>query len=257
MTRPGRAQRPMRRKRFGRPGQALVEFAILLPTLVIITLGGVALNSAIQGQSLMQQAVNHAALVGARDAYDPCLPNDEQGFALTPAPNAHLPGYLDVYYAFWNVLNSSTLFTNPGQIPTNFSPANAAQAPPNAAPLGQVSISCSNSQATCALPPPAYSCPVQSWNPVSMQSWSNTNPNPATGLTDCFQGGGSRTAGVGVPFDNGCHKMWAGGVITVSVTVNLKLPWSPLTQFVKLTATAAEQIEPFRQHSCTPGIAPC
>ena len=228
MTRVNHVQR-VHRRRFGRAGQALVEFAILLPTLVIVTLGGVALNSSIDGQSLLQQAVNHAALVGARDAFDPCLPGDAVGDTGT-WPSFQQRGWLDVYSGFADVLNASTLFT--GQVPAWESPSWAEPAP---APALKVDIYCSNT---------ITSPPVQTWNPATINAWSAANAGGA-----CYQ--------AGQPYDKGCHKMWAGGIITVTTTVNLKLSWSPLTQFVKLTATAAEQIEPFRQHTCAASVAVC
>src|SRR5438105_3529517 len=87
--------RPRRRARRNRHGQSAVEFAILLPALVLIAFGGISIDSYIQAQSQLQQGVSRAALVGARESMDPCFPGD--------------PGYAAVVTAFQSALSSSLL----------------------------------------------------------------------------------------------------------------------------------------------------
>ena len=54
------------------PGQALVEFALLLPFLVTFTVGAIAVQTYINALNELQGAVSHAALVGGRNTTNPC-----------------------------------------------------------------------------------------------------------------------------------------------------------------------------------------
>ena len=55
-------------------GQSLVEFALVLPFLVIFVFGAIAVQTYINAQNQIQAAVTHAAFVAAREQTNPCVP---------------------------------------------------------------------------------------------------------------------------------------------------------------------------------------
>ncbi|MGC8460393.1 MAG: TadE/TadG family type IV pilus assembly protein [Candidatus Dormibacteria bacterium] len=61
-------------------GQTMVEFAVLLPVMLTVFLGAIAIDSYIQAQSLLQQATTESALTIARNANDSCS-NGDVGYA--------------------------------------------------------------------------------------------------------------------------------------------------------------------------------
>lgn len=219
-----RVQRVRRRARRSLLAQALVEFALLAPALVILALGGITIDSGIQGQSLLQQAVNRAALVGARDAYDPCFVGD--------AYLASTHGFADVVSAYQQVLQSNpALF--PGVSVTSTNPMNVSIS--GSGVIGTVTMQCTNNNTSPT---------VDSSNPFGIGSWSTAN---AGGL--CYQGS--------TPFDKGCFQMWRGGLIQFTSSLTLPLKWSPFYRLLKLKAVGSEAIETFRQHICVASVAAC
>ena len=57
----------------------------------------------------------------------------------------------------------------------------------------------------------------------------------------CYNAGG--------PLDNGCFGLWRGGTITVYATFSLNVTLTPFWRSVTISASASEQIEPFRSHT--------
>ncbi len=73
----------MRRRTYQRRSgraQTMVEFAVLLPVMITVFFGAIAIDSYIQAQSLLQQASNEAALTIARNSNDSCA-NGDTGYA--------------------------------------------------------------------------------------------------------------------------------------------------------------------------------
>jgi TadE-like protein len=211
-----------RPKRSATRAQAIVEGAILLPTLIIITLGGTSINSYIQAQSQLNQAVSRGALVAARDAYDPCMPQDEPGAPPTSGGQPH--GYQDTLDAFKGAMTSPLFST--GSTSTLKITCTSADG------LASVTTTTVNG----GIPTVSGAGSIPSWS-----GWASLQPGNWTGGTGCVGG---------VPQDGGCFAMWRGGTVKVTYSTTLQIHWTPFWHSVTISASAGEQIEPFRSHSC-------
>jgi hypothetical protein len=202
----------------------MVEAAILLPILIIIALGGISIDSYIQAQAQVTQAVSRAALVAARNTYDPCMAGDEPGAPLTTNGQPH--GFQDVVDAFHNALSSPLLSNNSGTLTIT-----CTSNPDIIGPQVSVTTTIVGSNPPS---PPVISTPLSNWG-----GWGSLQPPvpPAT----CTSGS---------PADGGCFALWRGGIVTVKYTTTLNIRWTPFWHSVTIGASGGEQIEPYRQHTC-------
>ncbi|MGC8461635.1 MAG: TadE/TadG family type IV pilus assembly protein [Candidatus Dormibacteria bacterium] len=195
--------------------QAMVEFAIILPIMLIIALGATAIDSYIQAQSFLQAAVTQGSLVGARDACDPCVPNDP----CSSSTNGN--GYSDVIMAFRQaLLGPNSPFISGGGNGT----VSGGQILPGISNV-TLDIECSN-------------------GPLQTQNLSQTY---VTNLPSQCE-----PASTGIPtWDGGCFHLWNGGVIYLHAVAVIKLGWIPIWTQTTVAAYSANVIEPYRAHSCT------
>lgn len=207
-------------------GQALVEFAVLLPVMLIFALGTVAIDSYVQAQSFLQSGVLEAALVGARDACDPCVPNQPFGPLCTDStPANHYDGFNDVVMAFDDAMAAADspyyLQGSAGKVDL-VGASSAFYSLPSVDSTVSLNIECTSVNGTYA-------------------TANSTSSARIAGLpADCT-----------LPtYDGGCYGIWRGGTITVTATAQLHLSWIPVWQGSTIKTLAVEQIEPYRGHFC-------
>jgi len=256
------ANRFHHRHRKGVRAQSLAETALVLPLLLLIALGGTAVNSYVQAQNQLQQAVSRAALVAAREAFDPCTRGDEPGATNIrnfhpktiytgpggssvnhPYKSAQVPhGYQDVLDAF-NAALTSPLFPNhtPNVFPIN---SNAKQLIPT--------ITCTTADGTASMTTDGTGTVTGNFS--TWPGWTGpqtANWTPPAGYASwqsyCTTSLRSR--------DGGCFAVWRGGTVTVSYKTSLAIQFLPIWNHVTISASAGEQIEPYREHIC-PGFSP-
>ena len=221
-----------RRRRAGAHGQSLVEAAILFPALIIIALSGTSINSYIQAQSQINQAVSRAALVAGRDVFDPCLPGDApgaNGAAFPPnTSNGNPHGYQDVVDAFNSAL-SSPLFSS-GNVSTLTITCTSQNAP-----FASVTTTTTNTGV------------VTTTGQSSIGGWGGWGLlQPGSWQVPCT---------LGSPADGGCFAVWRGGTVKISYSTTLKINWTPFWHSLTIGASAGQQIEPFRTPDCPTGPA--
>ena len=213
-------------------GQSLVEAAIILPVALIVAMGGIAIDSYVQARAQVNQAVSRAALVGARNAFDPCMPLDSPGATVLPATSNGQPhGYQDVVDSFKSALTSQLI---------------------SADPTAKLTITCTTQDGLSSVttttigagvPITTVTSSLSNWGGCC-SGWTKLTPG------NWAAGAGCIPAPVGAPLDNGCFAMWRGGIVTVSYTTKVNVIWTPFWRSVTISASAGEQIEPFRGHSC-------
>jgi hypothetical protein len=226
------AQRNRRVWRSSQRGQSLAEAAVLFPLILLVALGGISIDSYIQAQAQANQAVSRAALVAARNTFDPCMPGDEPGamFPATPLPNAsggQPHGFQDVVDAFNSALTSPLLKTNPTSTLT-ITCTSAAGVNPQA--------SVTTTIIGGGPPSTTMTQPVNAWG-----GWSSLQPGAWPG--NC-------TTAPPPLYDNGCFAVWRGGTVTVKYSSTLTVSFTPFWRSVTISASAGGQIEPFRNHTC-------
>lgn len=204
-------------------GQSLVEAAVLFPLIILVALGGISIDSYIQAQAQANQAVSRAALVAARNTFDPCMTGDE------PGAGGH--GFQDAVNAFNGALTSPLLTGNPTSRLTITCTSETGINP-------QASVTTTFNPSGPA-PPPTVTQPISAWG-----GWSSLQPGAWPG--NCVTGS---------PADGGCFAVWRGGVVTVKYVTTLSVRWTPFWHSITISASAGEQIEPFRAHTCPSGPA--
>ena len=195
-----RVRRYRRTRESTQRGQSLVEGAVLFPLLIFMAWGGISLDSYIQVQAQVDQAVSRAALVAARNTYDPCLPHDEPGAPIVSHGEPH--GFQDVVDAFTGALTSPLVTGSTGTLTITCTSESGV------APQASV-INTIVNPLTGGLPTTTGTssiAPWGGWAPLTPGSW----PGPCT-------------SGAPPTPDGGCFAVWRGGLVTVSYTATISI----------------------------------